>query len=523
MSLRDVRLRYSIMVNYTSTLFRIAASMGFLIIVARKLDPVEFGLWGFILVLSNILAWPIRLWTFWAQRHVVYEYKHRIEHYRGTVSTAFFLTTLYTFIVIGLLIGVGYGFQLMMGYGFYYFIYAIPMAVSITYAVMMEDLSAVIQPEHIGFSNFLLDISRLVFVYIAVIYMHAGLVGVLFSVFLSRLVKISYLIVKVLIGNRIRVRFIEARGELAKMWLRYYSIPILMIIANNIDNADRFLAPFITRNVESVAYLNIAYSTRGPFATSLYVFMGGLYAKLLREPDGRHVEEVFRLFAFPGLLMIALVFALSKPIVSLLNPAYLSAAYLVIPSSLIFTFMNVELILLGTIMGSERFDEKIRPDQTNIHGMLRKTHTFKAFVIRLTRSLLVLALAGIAVAFIADPLLQATVFVFFKFAGYLIPVIILYYMSKKTINYKIPIRELALFTLAAGITYIVLTILGAQDAISARFYNQLILLVEYMALGILVYIPVTLISPWTRSIVKRTITYAKNIITRKNQAVPQQA
>lgn len=504
MGLREVRLRYSIVVNYASSLYRVLIGAGFLILLARKLPLQEFGLWGLIFIVSNILAWPVRLWVYWAQRHIVYELKDNKTLYKDTFPTALALTSIYAIIsTIGFLL-LGYVYEILLGYGFNYFLVAVPIMIALEYTTLLEDLSITLQPEHVGLSNFLLDTVRIILAYVSIIYFHMGLYGVLLSVFIARIVKIAYLTIRVLLPVNTRLNPLNINWELAKLWFKAYRIPLLMILSQNLDSADRSIAPVVAGSVEPVAYLNIAYITRGPFAGGLYVFMGGLYAKLLRSPKGEYIEEVLRLLLLPAILLLVLITSLSKPIISLLNPEYIEAHTLLLPASIAFTLYNVELVLLGAIMGSEQFDKKITSIDST--GSFTNTTTYRALLLRFTRSLLVIASAGVIASMFKEALDQATVFVATRFIGFLVPLVLLYYYSRKLLEYRFPLKELTVFTIAGVLSYLLVMMLGGGEAVYPRFVDQLLILVKFSVIATIAYMSVCLLlSGWFRGLVKRIL------------------
>ena len=501
MSIGEVRLRYSVIVNYTASLYRILVGIGFLVIIARKLSLQEFGLWGIIFIVSNILAWPVRLWVYWAQRHVVYELKDKDSKYKNTIPTALALTTIYSTVSICVFLAIGYAYNIVLGYGFNYFLVAIPFMVSMEYITLLEDLSVTLRPEQVGFSNFLLDTVRIVLTYLLVAYLRMGLYGVLVAVFIARLTKIAYLTVKTILALRLHLGMYSVNWSLAKLWLKAYRIPLTMILSQNLDNADRSIAPVVTGNVEPVAYLNIAYTMRTPFASGLYVFMGGLYAKLLRSPRGEYVEEVLRLLLFPAIMLLSIILALPKPIVSLLNPKYLEASILLIPASIAFTLYNIELILLGAIMGSEQFD-RVAGNMENYASTL----TYRVMTLRLTRSIMVLVTASMLAYLATNPLDQATIFVLARLIGFLVPTIILYSYARRLLEFNFPKKELVEFTIAGILAYTTVTLLGGSNTVHTTFTAQLVAFIEYSVIAILVYSATAIaLSKWLRNLIRRAL------------------
>ncbi len=504
--LSDVRLRYSVIINYTSSLFRILASTGFIVIIARKVTITEFGLWGLIFSLTTILARFTRLWGFWAQRHIVYELQSggRYGFYRNVMSTSLILTLAYNLLSTIVYLSVGYAYSLMFGFGFNYFLVSVPVMLFLEYFILFSDMAITLKPEQVGFSYFLLDVTRISLAFTLIYWLRMGLYGAIYSIEAAYLVALIYIVIQLVRKAGLRIRVEKIHLDLARMWFHSISIPFFLVSVQILELTDRSILPAVTGNVDSVAYLNVAYSTRGPLASSASVFMGGLYAKLLRDPRGEYVEEVLRLFLLLNVALAVLIIGLAKPIVSLLNPLYVGVAYLLVPTAIGYAMYNLENMFLGAIMGGEQFDRMIKSHR---EIELRKTKTFRIHMYRFIRSIAVIVVATlIALTSTGDPILQATSFVFAKAIGFIVVALIALHYAKRTLSFKIPWRELGAFLLAGIIVYVLYVFLGVEGMVYEKFVDQLKVLVEYALLGIIIYYTISYtLSPWLRSLTRRVL------------------
>ena len=513
--LSDIRLRYSVIINYTSSLFRILASTGFIVLVARKVTITEFGLWGLIFSLTTILARFTRLWSFWAQRHIVYELQSsgRYGFYRNVMSTSLILTLAYNLLSTMMYLSIGYVYSLMFGFGFNYFLASVPMMLFLEYFILFSDMAITLKPEQVGFSYFILDVTRISLAFTLVYWLRMGLYGAIYSIEAAYLVALVYIVVQLVRKAGLRVKVEKIHLDLVKMWFHSISIPFFLVSVQILELTDRSVLPAVTGNVDSVAYLNVAYSTRGPLASSASVFMGGLYAKLLRDPRGEYVEEVLRLFLLLNVALAVLIIGLAKPIVSLLNPLYVSVAYLLIPTAIGYAMYNLENMFLGAIMGGEQFDRMIRSHR---EIELKKTKTFRMHLYRFIRSVAVIVVATIiALILTNNPILQATSFVFAKAIGFIVAALVAFYYARKILSFRIPWRELGVFLLAGIIVYVLYVFLGVEEMLYGKFTEQLKVLVEYALLGITVYYALSYaLSPWLRSLTRRILEVALSFLKK---------
>ncbi len=503
--LSDVRLRYSVIINYTSSIFRILASTGFIVLVARKVTIREFGLWGLIFSLTTILARLTRLWGFWAQRHIVYELQSggKYGFYRNVTSTSLILTLAYNLLSTTIYLGIGYAYNSMLGFGFNYFMVSVPMMVFLEYFILFADMAITLKPEQVGFSYFLLDVTRISLAFTLIYLFKMGLYGAIYSIEAAYLVALVYIVLQLSRKAGLRIKVEKLHIDLVKMWFHSISIPFFLVSVQILELTDRSILPAVTGNVDSVAYLNVAYSTRGPLASSASVFMGGLYAKLLRDPRGEYVEEVLRLFFLLNIALAVLIIGLAKPIVSLLNPLYVSVAYLLVPTAIGYAMYNLENMFLGAIMGGEQFDRMIKSHRD---VELKKTKTFRIHLYRFMRSITVIIVATLVALALTDPILQASSFVIAKALGFIIVALVSFYYARRILAFKIPLRELGSFLVAAIIVYTIYLVLGVNGMVYEKFSEQLKILVEYSTIGMIVYFAVSyILSPWLRSLTRRII------------------
>lgn len=513
--LSDVRLRYSVVINYTSSLFRILASTGFIVLIARKVTITEFGLWGLIFSLTTILARLTRLWGFWAQRHIVYELQSngRYGFYKNVMSTSLIITLIYNLLSTIVYLSIGYTYSLMFGFGFNYFLASVPIMLLLEYYILFSDMAITLKPEQVGFSYFIFDITRISLAFTLIYWLRIGLYGAIYSIEAAYLVALTYTITQLVRKAGLRIKVEKIHLDLVKMWFHSISIPFFLVSVQILELTDRSILPAVTGNVDSVAYLNVAYSTRGPLASSASVFMGGLYAKLLRDPRGEYVEEVLRLFLLLNVALAVLIIGLAKPIVSLLNPLYISVAYLLIPTAIGYAMYNLENMFLGAIMGGEQFDRMIKSHR---EVELKKTRTFRIHSYRFIRSVAVIAIATLVASILtSNPVLQATSFVLTKAIGFVIVALVTLYYARRILSFKIPWRELGAFLLAGTIVYVLYIILGVDKMLYNKFTEQLEVLIKYALLGVIVYYAVSYtLSPWLRNLTKRALEIALSLFKK---------
>ncbi len=162
-----VRLRYATIVNYAAILFRLAASIGFSVIVARRLPPAEYGVWGTMVALANALITPLTLIRLWPPREEAWGW-------RGSGFTGLLAASGYSLVSM-LFFAAGMSLLLHGEAGWPLIGVVLPLAMGV-YAYL-RNLAVVAKPESGGYSMLVYEAVRLPSVYLLVAELRLGLAG----------------------------------------------------------------------------------------------------------------------------------------------------------------------------------------------------------------------------------------------------------------------------------------------------------------------------------------------------------
>ncbi len=497
-----IRLRYSTIVNYASMLYRMAAAVGFVVVVARRLSIEEFGLWGIIFSASNMLAALVALWSVWAQRF----YARGREDAPGT---GFVLTLLYW--VPGSLayLGISLLEARILGWGFHYMLAGLPILLLQTINTYFIGLSNVSKPELRGYRGFLYDTLRLGLAYLLVAHLRMGLLGALLAIELALLVGDLYLGAAL---RRIGVLRFGFSRRLAVEWLRAFYIPIAGMLTQLMRTGLRAVVSWVSGSEIPVAYLNVGFASEAPLLQASQAATPALYARVLREKRGSDVEESLRLFLLFAGYMLATFIVLSRTIASLYNPEY-AEAHLVIPLIAIYAAMLSLASIYATVLGGA---EEVDKEGLPTHKLLLRSQLFRVPAARLGAMLLSYTLAVSAlIYFKGDPLKSAEAVATALIIGTLPLLAHFYGQAKRMVPHRFPLRELGAVLTGSAVVAFYYIAMSVNDIRVTRFWAYAPSLAFHLAAGLALYVStVYALSPWMRRLVRDAFAFTKSGLNR---------
>ena len=491
-----IRLRYSTMMNYSSMIYRMLVAIGFTIIIARRLNIAEYGLWGIILSASLMLSAPIILWTTWAPRFTA-------RGWNEAGMTGLALTMLY-WLPGGLIyLLVSFLEEEILGWGLHYMLMGISLMFLQTLDVFFLTMVAVLKPEIRAYRNFIYETLRIVLVYLLVVYAGMRLYGVILSVALALLMAILY------VGLRLYRLGVFTKGfslHLAGNWLRAWYLPTTQLLYSFLRSGLRAFVSWVTGSEVPVAYLNVGFSAEAPLLQASGAGTTALYARTLRSRRGEDIEETLRLFLFFIGYMLPVFLVLSKTIATLYNPVYIEA-YVVISTVSIYAVINgLTLVYNAVLRGIDTVDLNGIPN----HKELISSYLFKVPVTRLVSTIFAYILfIPLLYYYHSNPLLAAESVVISLLVT-TIPLLI--YYARRTsaeVIYRFPTKETIAVSISALAVSIYYILVGAYRIIVTHFWKQFPILALHLTIGLVIYITVLyIISPWTRKLFRDAMAFA---------------
>ena len=495
-----IRLRYSTLVNYSASLYRLATSILFIVIVARKLPIQEFGIWGITFSLITFLSIPMNIWMFWATRFIA-------RNVKGSFGTSFIITLLFMTIISPIYVFISWAISLSVGGFIYLAFYGLGLLISTIVVNYFEGISGVLAPELVGYKTGLIATLRLLLTYIFVVILKLGLSGAFLAVIIIRLLGALFLALS--LSKRHLIRWDGFSRELAISWIRRGYIPLIRTLTAQIRGLDKTIVALIMGSPDPAAYLNAAYVSKTPLIEGNKAVTLSLRARILRSPSGSDVEETIRLLSLFTGFTITTLLTLTKPILSLLNPKYTIAYHAFILASLSAMVDNILGIFLTAAIASEKQD-------LDLTASLKSTVLVKIPLANFICSIVALAIASVASWILRDNLLLAisaypTMWMFSS----IVLVIIAYRYVKESLHIHIPWRDVMATIISSIITVFIYLILSSNNIIIYSFWSDTPKLLTHVAVALTGYLSTMIaVSKWFRWLTLTALRQALGKITK---------
>jgi len=489
-----VKLRYSGAVNFAAAIVSLLVSFGFVVVVTRRLSVEEFGLWALISTLASYPLIPTSIWGYWYPRFVARDVPK-------SAGTAFAISLCYLPLALAIYVLASHWLcNLVVGWGFW---------IAATFGSLLVILSLVgrvvsgaastYAPEVLGYSTPVYDVLRLPLAYFFVVVLHLNLSGALLAVLLASAIS-TLTALTILVRKGLRWGGVDF--GLAKRWFKGFSIPLLGVFDGMLVNADRVLLAGLCGSEGPVAYMSASYSLRDQIAYGRAT-AAGLYARMLRGGSAIDVEEITRLYFAITAFMFTSVICLSHPLLSLLNPVYRDAYWVVWVASLYVFVEGFFGIFYSVVSGREEVDLK---PEISIGDYVR-SRLFKWGFVSLIMHALGLAIGtALLLAFLHGDLgvvSLASAYPVGWLAGLLVLAPSLYKLTKKAVDFKFPWRDAVPFIIASLCSASCYLALGSYTIEVTSLWRDAPVLLAHVAMAGAAYFAVGYaFSPWLRKLVK---------------------
>jgi hypothetical protein len=481
-------------------------SFGFVVVITRRLSIEEFGMWALISTLANYPLMPASIWGYWYPRFVA----------RGipkSTGTAFVVNLCYLPLALAIYIPASYWLcSFVVGWGFEVAaIFGSLLIVLNLVGGIVGNIATTYAPEVPGYSSLVYDVLRLPLAYLLVVVLRLGLSGALLAAFLA---SVASTMIALMILVKRGLRWDGVDFGLAKRWFKGFSIPLLGIFDSMLINADRILLAGLSSSEGPVAYMSASYSLRNQIVYGRAT-AAGLYAKMLHGGSVGDVEEITRLYFAITAFMFTSILYLSYPLLSLLNPVYRDAYWVVWVAS-VYVFIEGFLgIFYSVVSGREKVDLK---PEVSISDYV-KSRLFKWGLASLMTHVLGLAIGttllltflsgGLGVVFLASAYPVGWLIALLAFVP------LFYTLTREVVDFEFPWRDVAPFIVASLCSASCYFALGSHAIAVMSFWHDAPILLAHIAMAGAVYFVVScVLSPWLRKLIKEVRSFVFTEILR---------
>jgi hypothetical protein len=493
-----IRVTYSGMISFVVGLASLFTGLIFTLIITRQLSQEEFGGWSLI---GSLIAYVLVI-------HPIVSYWSTREIARGVESgkTAFISSGGFSMASLLIFFGIAYFFGVKTDIDLNILLLAgILIPVEFLRAVLVG-ITQGYRPQNEEYGILIFELTKIPLALLIIFYFDLGLVGVIITVFISRLASVITMLIQT--RERLKGKF---NKKSLKKWIKLFWLPIYPYISAILTTSDVAIFSIMTGSVFGLAYWSAA-TTISRIVNHSAKIGKAVYPKLLeggkRELFQENLIRIFY-FAFP---LAAMSFVFSKPALFALNPLYSEAATVMlflVPMIFLRTFSE---LFSSALQGIEKVDTR---ENATFRDYIRSKLFFIPTVRIVQRSLYLISLTVMLFLMIPSNQDQIQLVVYWAIIALAIQIPytgFLYLLIKK--EFTIRFDKKALFKyFSASVVAFGFTFLLMEEYLEYKIsiFEFLPEFLQYVIIGVLFYLAITyIIDPRTRKLTKAIVSEVKN-------------
>ena len=365
----DIRVNYVGVISFFSNLSLLIGGLFFSVMITRLLEPEDFGFWVLIsgMVSYVVIIEPVS--SYWITRKI--SRGHKLA--KTGIANSAILSIGGSIIYLGLILYVNATLEVD-------FIVLIVSILFIPIVFLQNAIAAIClgcKPQVFSYGRMAAMISKILIGILLVFVLQLGIMGFIIAIIGESIIaSITMLIL---------IRSKNVFGMIDKNYIRYtFSmswLTLYMNVNNLIRSIDVLIIPIITGSLTVVAYWGIGMAI-SRFIEYSGAMTYGLYAKILATGDVRYAIDNLRYTLFIATPILALIIALSKPILFVLNPLY---GHISIPI-ILFSFHMFLFVIFTFSINVLRGKDEIDVDKKNNFKSYINSDLFKTSTISIVYS-----------------------------------------------------------------------------------------------------------------------------------------
>ncbi|MEM1548351.1 MAG: hypothetical protein QXN75_04850 [Thermoproteota archaeon] len=476
--MKDIRLRYSGLVNFASKILSVVTGLLFTIIVTRRLSEEAFGTWQFYSDLISYFLIPSCIVNYWLVRD--------LRRGRQVVKSGVFFNSTMSIIstLLFLILSPLFSSQVFIDIPV---IFSLMLWIVIMYHTSsLESVFQGMKPQVIGYGILVFEFSKVIIGAILMGYMRVLLLGAVLSVDLALLIQLLYYSLN--LSEYLKGSF---SLEDLRRWFKMSLVPLISRAPGFIKMLDVLVLTFITGSILPVAYVKAAntFAMVICFSEALAI---GLYPKLLSGGTGKDIEDSVELVLMFLIPMVLGQLVLAEPMLYLLRREYGQLYDVLRAASLCYAIIVFKRIFSAVIQGIEKVDA----DEEIALRKIAESYLMKIPLIEVAGSLFYIILLSLTVKILHDIGSSHVLISLVSMVCFLLINIVItsYYLkaSKKLIKFHFNVSRIFRFLISGIVMSITLCILYPESAKSGQIFIVMVSLMPVILLGIIVYFTVLL-------------------------------
>ncbi len=338
----NIRVTYSGLIGFLVSILSSVTGIVFVIIVTRRLEPDEFGLWTLIgsMIGYIVIAQPII--SYWCTRQTARgEQVGKTGIFTGGLfSIAGFV--IYSIIALGVSLSLGVNYSVLF-----------LAAALVPLAYLNNVLSSIctgFKPQAVSYALAVFEVSKLPLGFFLVYTFDLGLIGALLTIILANGLKL------IILGIQSREKLLgRIKRDVMKFWFRMSWLTLYQNVGGFIRTLDVMIFSLLTGSLIGLAFWGASITIGNLMLHSQKLYQG-LYPKILTSEKKEFVIISFTRTLYFAIPIFCAILILAKPSLYILNPQYIIASTVVYFTAS-FSFVNIiNAFFFSVLMGYEKID-----------------------------------------------------------------------------------------------------------------------------------------------------------------------
>jgi hypothetical protein len=334
--LSNVRVTYSGLIAFVVSIISVITGTIFVIMVTRRLDPEDLGLWTLAGTLVSYVIIIRPMITYWSTR--------QLSRGEDVGKTTVFTSGIFSiFSTIGYLGFVLY-FALTTDVDLNVLLLATILVPLSFFYNSLNSIAISKRPQAISYGLVLFETIKIPMGLLLVVIFDLEVVGAILTVIVAdcaRLIAVAIMVRKHIRG--------EIRIEYIKFWIQMSWLTLYQNFSSFIRTLDVFVFTVLTGSLFGLAYWGVAKTVSALVAHSEKMTQG-LYPKIIATKKKEYAEEAMKRTLFFAIPTFSMSIIFVKPMLYILNPVYIDGAIIAIVMTMrafAFMFNNISFELLS--------------------------------------------------------------------------------------------------------------------------------------------------------------------------------
>ena len=311
----NIRVTYSGLIAFTVTMIGVITGTIFIVIVTRRLDPADFGLWTLIGSLISYVTIIEPIVTYWTTRQIA----------RGEKvgKTAISTSGLFSIVGLGIYIIIAFFISQTLGSDLNILLLAsflIPISFMNN---ILNSICAGFRPQSIPYGILSFELTKIPVGFLFVIIFPLGIIGVLIATIVANAVRMTLLLIHA--RSQLLVSF---KRQYVKFWVRMSWLTLYTSIHGFIYKLDVLIFSLVTGSLVGLAFWGVA-SAASNFVGYSGTISQGLFPKILATGKSEYAKENLKKSMYFAVPLVGLSVVFAKPALHVLNPLYIDGVYIV--------------------------------------------------------------------------------------------------------------------------------------------------------------------------------------------------